>query len=75
MANEHIKICLKSIVIREMLIEASKRYHYPSTLKWLKNKKQRNLQIPSNGKGTEFSYLPMAIENSTFTLENSLAVS
>ena len=73
MANKHMKICSTSLIIREMQIKTTIRYHLmPVRMAAIKS-----LQTINAGEGAEKrepSYTVGGNANSTATIENSVEI-
>ena len=67
MANKHMKECLTSLVIREMLTETTVRYQYTSIKGANILKDEEELELSPS--------LLMGMKKGTSTLESSVAVS
>ena len=71
MANKHMKRCSTSLIIREMQIKTTKRYHFTP----LRMAVIKSLQAINAGEGVEkreASYTVGGMQTSTATVENSV---
>ena len=74
MANKHMERCSTSLIIREMQMKTTMRYHY-TLVRWLLSK---NLQTINAGEGVERKGNPLTrlvgMQTSTAAMENSVEI-
>ena len=74
MANRHVKRCSTSVIIREMQIKTTLRYHLtPVRMVSSVNQQASSVDKDGGGKGTFMYYLLVAIKIGAATVESSMS--